>query len=217
MGWFFGCDRHRADDQRPSGVEGDAFALDPGRRMAESIMADRPQSAWQDMAQIAVDELRAFDGLDARGVAVGAVLPAEAHMGLGERNDARVADGGAADISAEIFDDVFAAAEGLQVDAPVLLPDGGIDGGKRMFFGGIGEAVAEAGAEDASQRGLGHEEVGVLHGDDAAVFRDARAGDDAVEVRVEMQPLAPGMEDHGEAAGFRPEPLGIGQRVRKRR
>ena len=76
-----------------------------------------------------------------------------------------------------------------------------------------GEAVAEAGAEDAAQRGLGHEEVGVLDGDDAAVGIDARAGHDAVEVGVEMQALVPGVEDHGEAAGFRAEPFGIGERV----
>ena len=216
MGRLCGRDGRRADEQGPPGVEGDALAFDFGRGMAEAVVAHRPHAARQDVAQVAFDELRAFDGLDALGIAVGAVLPAEADMGVGDRNDARVADGGAADIAAEIFDDVFAAAEGLEMHAPVLLPDGGIDGGQRMLFGEVGEAIAEAGAEDAAQCGLGHEEVGILHGDHAARRIDARAGHDAVDVRVEMQPLVPGVEDHGEAAGFRAEPFGIGERVGKR-
>ncbi len=65
-----------SNEQRAAGVEGDALAFDLGRGMAEPIVTDRPQAARQDMAQVAFDELRAFEGLDARGVAVGAVLPA---------------------------------------------------------------------------------------------------------------------------------------------
>ncbi len=82
------------------------------------------------MTEISFYELRTFERFDTLGVAVGAVLLMEADMGVANGNYARVAVGGAADIEAEVFDDVLAAAEGLEVDAPVLLPDGGIDGGQ---------------------------------------------------------------------------------------
>ena len=84
MGWLCGRDGQRADEQRPAGVEGDALAFGFGRGVAEAVVTDRPQAARQDVAQIALDELRAFDRLDALGVAVGAVLPAEADMGVAD-------------------------------------------------------------------------------------------------------------------------------------
>ncbi len=73
---FFGRFFQGSDEQGAAGVKGDALVFGFGRGMAEPIVADRPQAARQDMAQVAFDELRAFEGLDARGVAVGAVLPA---------------------------------------------------------------------------------------------------------------------------------------------
>ncbi len=58
--------------------------------------------------------LRAFHRHDepsaAFRAAVGAVLPAEAHMGVSDTGDLRVADGGATEISAEAVDDVLTAA-----------------------------------------------------------------------------------------------------------
>jgi hypothetical protein len=34
-----------------------------------------------------------------------------------------------------------------------------------------------------------------------------------VKMRVKMQALVPCVEDHGKAAGFRAEPLGVGERI----
>ena len=104
--------------------------------------------------------------------------------------------------------------EGLEMHAPVLVPDGGIDGGKdrapwRARRGRRGNAARKT----LRSAGWGTRKLGVFDGDDAAAGIDARAGHDAVEVRVEVQALVPGVEDHGEAAGLRAEPAGIGERV----
>lgn len=84
MGWLLrGEDDCRADEQGPAGVEGDALALGLGGGVVESMVAHGAQAARQDVAQVAFDELRAFDRLDARGIAVGAVFPTEADVGVG--------------------------------------------------------------------------------------------------------------------------------------
>ena len=147
---------------------------------------------------------------------MGPVFSTEADVGIANRDNPGVADRGAADVGAKIFDDVFARAKWLEIHAPVLLPDGGVDGGQRVLFGQVGEAIAEAGAENAAQCGLGDEEVNISNGDDAPVRGDARAGHDAVDVGVKMQPLVPGVEDHGEAAGLCSKPAGIGVGVAER-
>ncbi len=68
--------------------------------------------------------------------------PTEANIDVANGQEARVADDGEANILAEVFDDVLAAAKGLKVDTPVDLPSGGIDDWKWMFFGSIAESVA---------------------------------------------------------------------------
>ena len=76
--------------------------------------------------------------------------------------------------------------------------------------------MAETGAEDAAQGGLRNEEVGVLHGDEAAVIGDAGTRHDAVDVRVKIQFLIPRVEDHGEAARRGSQPARVGEGVAKR-
>ena len=210
---FFGSGGKFADVEGASSVEGDALAFDLGGGMAKPEIPHRTQSAWQDMAQISSNKFRAFDRIDVLRVAVGTVFPPETDVGIGDGYDAGVANGGAADISSEIFDDVFTTAEWLEVHTPVLVPDGGIDGGQRVLFGKGEEAISEAGAKHTSQGGLGHEEFGVFYSDHSGLCIDAGTGDDAVDVRVEMESLIPRVEDHGEAAGLGSEPFGIGECV----
>jgi hypothetical protein len=62
VGWLFGEDGRRADEQGPTGVEDDALAFDLGGGMAEAVVADGPQAARQDVAQVAFDEPGAGDG-----------------------------------------------------------------------------------------------------------------------------------------------------------
>ena len=95
-------------------------------RVAEAVVADGAHAGRQDMEEISPDELGAGNGLVAPRVALGVVDPAEGDGMVVGCEDARVADGRAADIGAEVFDGGLAVAEGLEVDAPVLVPDGGI-------------------------------------------------------------------------------------------
>ena len=83
--------------------------------------------------------------------------------------------------------------EGLQMHAPVFLPNTGVDGRKIVIFGQLREPGAEPGAEEFLEDLVGNEIVVVFDGDDAALGVDARAGHDAVDVRVKMQALVAGM------------------------
>ena len=66
-------------------MEGDAFALDLGRRMTKSEVAHRPHAAGENVAKIAFHKLVAFESLHALDTTVGAVFPTEADMGVGDR------------------------------------------------------------------------------------------------------------------------------------
>ncbi len=211
-------DCRRTDKQWPAGMKGDALKFLLRGRMHETTIPDRPQSAWQHMPEITGGEFSTAEGFHPLGIAVGAVLVKEGDVGVGHREDARIGDRGAADISAEIFDDIFPAAEWLQVDAPVFLPDGGVDGGE-FDFGGFphfGDAVTQARPEHGAQGGLGDQEVGVFDGDDPPGGIESRAGHDAVNVRMKLQPLVPSVQHHHKPAGGRAERLRIGQKVGQR-
>lgn len=65
-------------------------------------------------------------------MAIGAVLPAERDVVAMDGGDARVADGGTADVGPEIFDGTFAGTEGLEMHSPILVPHRRVDGGKIM-------------------------------------------------------------------------------------
>ena len=100
MGRFRRRNGCRADKQGPTGlsaiarratagVESNALEFLVRGRVAKSMMADGPQSARQDMAQVAGDKLRTGDGFHTRGVALGAVLVAEGDMGVGDTGISR--------------------------------------------------------------------------------------------------------------------------------
>lgn len=57
--WLFDCQRCRSDQQGASRVEGDAFPFGLGCGVAEAVVAHRTQAAWQDVAQVTLDELAA--------------------------------------------------------------------------------------------------------------------------------------------------------------
>jgi len=195
-------------------MEGDAFPLYPGRGMAKPIAPDRAHGKRQDMAQIAPHELGAGKRLHAPGIAMGAVLPGKRDAPLVDAQDTGIADGGAANISAEILDGALAIAEALEMHAPVLLPNGGINGAQAGVFGKrdeLLELLGEEMPEGASQHGLGHKEAGTLDGDNTPLLTQARARHDAMEMGMEEQSLVPRVQDHGEAALVSPEPARVGK------
>lgn len=150
------------DDEWPPGVKADALSLVFGSGMAEAVVANGFESAGQHMAQVTPNKLPPFNRLGFLHVAVGTILPGEGDVGVGERLDARVGNGGAADVGAQILDGVEAVAKGLELDAPVLLPEARIDRGQL----GVGveslKSLAEALAKSPSQDRLGGQETGAL-------------------------------------------------------
>jgi len=76
----------------------------------------------------------------------------------------------------------------------------------------LGEGVAETGADHAGEGRFGEQE-GVGGGlPESAAVGQAAAGDQAVDVRMEDQPLRPAME-HGEHAGGAAEPARIARQI----
>ena len=60
VGWLCGRNIRRADVENPPGVEGDALAFELGRGMAEAKVTHGPQATREDVAEVALDELRTF-------------------------------------------------------------------------------------------------------------------------------------------------------------
>lgn len=144
---------------------------------------------------------------------MGPIFPGEGDLCVRHRHDAPVADGGAADVGAQIFDDVLPVAEGLQMHAPVHAPYSGIEDGQLLAEVGIQalESGPEGFGKAATQDALGHEEAGALDRDHPAFGVQARAGNDGVQVRMKEQPLVPGVQDQGAAGGLGPEPTATRQ------
>ena len=146
------------------------------------------------MAQVTGHELFARYGLGLDAVVVGAVLVAEGHRVFITGHDAGIRDRGAANVSGQIFDGLLSGAERLDVHAPVLAPDGGID-----FPALLVEQLAEVLAKSSAQGRVVEQEVGILDRDDLAAQADARTGHQEMDVGMEEQPLVPGVEHAGEA------------------
>ena len=97
--------------------------------------------------------------------------------------------------------------------APFLAPDPVINWWQCYLFAQGRDFIAETGSEDLHQGVLQHQVFRAFDGDHISHGIDARSRHDAVDVRMEKEPLVPRVQDHGEAAGFRAEPFGIGKRV----
>ena len=85
-------------------------------------MTDADESVGHDVEQEPPDELLGLECHDLAGVAVGAVLPAEADEAVVEREDAFVGDGHAMCVAREVVENLPRASEwGLAVDDPGLM------------------------------------------------------------------------------------------------
>ena len=95
--------------------------------MTEAVVADRSQAPGEDMAQIASDEFDARECFGFGAVVIGTIFPAEGDGVVGNRDYARIGDGRAGDVGAQVFEGGSSGAGGLDVHAPVFAPDGRID------------------------------------------------------------------------------------------
>ena len=93
---------------------------DPIRQ--ESEAPDLHEPTWQDMQQIAANELDSIEGHQLLLVSVSGVSPAERYATVGELNNATVGDGDSVRIPRKVLDDVLGPIQRwLRVDDPLDL------------------------------------------------------------------------------------------------
>jgi len=175
-----------------------ALPLSGGGGAEEAEVADPLQAPGQDVLEEAVEE--AFGGEPyGAGAPVRAVL-----VGEGDRlaiigEDALGANGGAIDVSGEVFQGGFTGADGLDIGYPIEGPGGAgdLDVEVRVL---LLQGLSEPSAKPQRQHGLG-EEVALPFGTDPAqaVGGEAAAGHHAMDVGVITQIARPSLE-HGQEA-----------------
>ena len=187
----------------------------------KAVVADALETGGQGVLQEKADKLLGGNRHElAQRVAV--VGPGKGDLAVLERDQAPIADGYAMGVAAEVLQDMSRSAEGwFGVDHPW----GGLEGLEETGKGSgiaaafpcteplefpLGKRLAEsrqhAFAETAGERFDGQEKL-AFGGEPALVIGgQAAAGDDTVQMRVEMQVLAPAME-HREETQFRAKPL----------
>lgn len=158
------------------------------------------------MPEVTRHELHSGESACLPPVARRAVLPPEADGAIVHADQATIADGRAGDVGAEILQGRTTIAGGLNVHAPVLAPDRGID---------LPVMNLEESSQVFPERRLEERQVdqivGFRHAHEASVPVESGTRDQAMEVGVKSQLLVPGVEHRREAAGGRPKSLGACQ------
>ncbi len=191
----------------------------------EAVVADAMKPVGQRMDQEAADELIGIEGHDLRAAAVAIILPAECDMVVGYTDQAGVGDRNPMGVAPEIGQNLLGPAERrFGVDDP-------FDPAQVIEMLGEGRAVRQAGkcAEEAEPSGCEgrvefgqeqpaeesreythrQEEAGTAGDPARTVERRTAAGHDAMDMRVMVEILAPGVE-HGDETGFSPQMPRIG-------
>ena len=214
--------RGRGEEAAAEGEPGGAVAVGEEAEVADAVEAGR-----QDVEQEPAHELAGVEGHDLVATLVAVVLPAEADRVVGHGDEPAVGDGDAVSVAPEIGEDLLGPAEGaFGVDHPVDLPQPGAMGGEGVGLGqrrelaeeaqlacreGLGEALEEQAPEQPTEH-LDRQEEARRTGDPARpVGREAAARHDAVDVRVVLQRLSPGVQ-HGDAADLGAEMARVGRR-----
>jgi len=146
---------------------------------------------------------------------VGIILPAERDLAVGKVHDPVVRDGNAMCIARQVVEDMFRSTEGsLGVDHPILTKQRAQKGMEGFLFAesfeatgeqqfAVTESLLESGDELAAKDTAQHlyrQEEWVARLDPALVIgRETAGGNYAVDVRVMLEILPPGVEDTQEA------------------
>ncbi len=183
----------------------------------EAIVADAVEPVRQNMEQEPADELANAEPhhLDLVAAVVAVVLPSEAYVIGFKLDQAAVGDGDAMGVAGEIGEHLRRTGERLLgIHDPLLLAEGrkvGPECGSIRWSGQVGkesylardmqrdEALKEQEPEQPREHAYRQEEVGPTGYPAGGVRRDAAAGDDAMDVRVMAEVLAPGMQHRGDA------------------
>lgn len=177
----------------------DAAGQRPLRGVPEAVVADLVEPLGQDMLAEAAQELVTGHGAGPPlpGAAV-ALLVLEGDRVVVDRRDPAVGDGSAEDVAGQVIEHgLFAFAPRNAVNDPGLAPDFRWNGGAGQSFGDGGAHFA---AHQLAQRLDRDQEAGAnRRAPVRAIGRDATAGDQAVDMRVVIEPLGPGVQ-HGQDA-----------------
>src|SRR5690348_3012014 len=193
----------------------------------EAEVADTMEPVRQYVDQEATDELTGFEGHRFLAAAVAVVLIAKADFAIVHRHQAVVGDGDAMGIAPNIIQNLLRPGERpLGKDHPVggmgwrpIAPERcrllqvAVSREEVQFTGaeGLLQMVQEQAAEHLRQHPDRQEEVWPRGNPARAVWRDAAARNQAVQMRVVHEILAPGVQ-HGDEADRRAQMLGIGPR-----
>lgn len=185
-------------------MKSDPFPALFRRRMAEAVIADRSHPFGKDMPKVAFNEFEAGQGFRFLMAAVVPVYPSESDALLIDCDDPGIGDGGATNVVTEVFDRVGSVAERLDLDAPVLVPDGGIHLPLTLT-----ESLVKMCPEGLSEERKVDEKVGLSHGNDIPLGIDSGSGNDVMNVRVKEKALIPGVKHAGKTGLSGPQvPVG---------
>jgi hypothetical protein len=186
----------------------------------EAVIANAHEALGKDVEKEASEELDGVKGHGALSALLSVVLVAEGDLAVVEGEESLVGDGDAVGVAGEVFEDLLGTAEGgLGVDDPFFVAQG-----FEKTFPGFGmleilepsvecevvvvESALEMGEElslkQPTENVDGKEEAVATTHPAFAVETQAAAGNDAVEMRMRVKSLSPGMEQ-GEAAELRPQ------------
>jgi len=180
------------------------------------------------MEQKATKELDRIHAHGGSSMAMSVVLPIEADAVVFERAKAVIGDRDAMGVASQILQHTLRSTEGRlgvhdPFDAgglPTKCAKRGRIGEVAEFAGEVKLAIAESGphraqellSKQAAQYTYGEKERFTTGDPAGAVRRETAAGHNAMQVRMEMQILTPGVE-HGEEADGGSEMFGIVSRV----
>jgi hypothetical protein len=170
-------------------------------------VADADEVFWEDVQQEAPDELVDGEFEDLPTVAVGVVAVVEGDAMLIGAQDSPVRERNAMGIAAEIAQHALGSCEGrLGIDDPVLPSKRVEESGQRLIgselasIEALSQAVEELAPKDLRESPHGEQEARVSRRDPARAIAGQRAPrHDAMQVGMEREGLAPGVEDGGDA------------------
>src|SRR3981189_1867728 len=181
----------------------------------EAVVANAMEAVRQGMQQESADELVGIERHHLGLAVLAVVLPGEADLAVKERDQPTVGDGDAMGIAAEIGQHLFGATEWrLGIDDPFDASELVEPGGEGRGLGKTGEVAEEADlasiecilqilqeqpTKQAREHAYRQEEVGAASDPARAVERGAAAWHHAMNVRMVLQGLTPGMEHRGYA------------------
>ena len=188
----------------------DTIGPDLGGGMVPAEESDPAVPLGQDVLEETPDQFVGFQILvgPLTGIAL-AIGPAD--FAVGQQFEAAIARGGFEDVAGQVVQGIFSGTHGLDVDIPLLFPNLARDLSKE-FRGLFLQELGEKGADMSLERGQGEEELGAGVGPGAAIEGEAAAGDEVMDVGMEDEGAAPGVED-AEQGQLRVEVFGMGGQV----